>query len=213
MNVPLLMKANQGHNLDTEKKVACQHKDEAVLLERIAIGDESALEQLYHGYYSRLLRFISRITGRTDRFEEVINEVMYVVWQKAGTYNHSCRPSTWIFGIAYNKARKSMKKSRFDEAVSLDLMDAENSLFGRNDEGLEQLEMHNWLETAFVVLSPEQRAVVELTYFHGMHYSEIAELMACPENTVKTRMYHARKKLAPILLRLEKTNLMSEDKQ
>ena len=73
--------------------------------------------------------------------------------------------------------------------------------------------MHNWLETAFVVLSPEQRAVVELTYFHGMHYSEIAELMACPENTVKTRMYHARKKLAPILLRLEKTNLMSEDKQ
>ena len=59
--------------------------------------------------------------------------------------------------------------------------------------------MTNWLESALDRLSPEQRAVIELTYFQGLHYSEIAVLMDCPENTVKTRMHHARKKLAVIL--------------
>ena len=62
--------------------------------------------------------------------------------------------------------------------------------------------MDDWLHAGFEVLSAEQRAVVELTYFHGMHYVEIAKLMDCPENTIKTRMHHARKKLAPMLQRL-----------
>ncbi len=205
------MLAIKGYNLDREKGADSQYQDEIDLLARIAQGDEIALERLYHGYYSRLLRFISRITGRADRIDEVVNDVMYVVWQKAGTYNQSCRPSTWIFGIAYNKARKSMQKSNFDKTESLDSMDGDNIQFGLHDATLQQLEMQNWLETAFAILSPEQRAVVELTYFHGMHYSEIGLLMTCPENTVKTRMYHARKKLAVILQRLENTDLASGD--
>lgn len=206
------MNTNQGRNLEIKKNAGSQHSVEMALIARIAKGDENALEQLYHGYYNRLLRFITRTTGRADRVEDVINEVMYVVWQKAGTYNQNCRPSTWIFGIAYNKARKSMQKSRLERAESLDSIDSENSLFGQHDDELKRLEMQNWLENAFEVLSPEQRTVVELTYFHGMHYNEIAELMACPENTVKTRMYHARKKLASILLRLGDTDLMQGDK-
>jgi RNA polymerase sigma-70 factor (ECF subfamily) len=200
------MKANQGLNLNNDTKDSSQNQAEVDLLTGIANGDEKALEQLYLSYHSRLQRFIARITGRADRLEEVINEVMYVVWQKATTYNGSCRPSTWIFGIAYNKARKSMQKTKFDLAESLDAMDQENSWLGRNDASLKQLEMKNWLETAFTVLSPEQRAVVELSFFHGMHYGEIAKLMDCPENTVKTRMYHARKKLEPVLIRLKDTD-------
>jgi RNA polymerase sigma-70 factor (ECF subfamily) len=207
------MKENQGLNLNKDTKDTSQYQAEVDLLTAIANGDEKALEQLYLSYYCRLQRFIARITGRANHLEEVINEVMYVVWQKAGTYNGSCRPSTWIFGIAYNKVRKSMQKSKFDLAESLEAMDQENSLLGRNDNGLKQLELQNWLENAFEVLSLEQRTVVELTYFHGMHYNEIAELMVCPENTVKTRMYHARKKLAPILKRLENIDLPSGDKQ
>ncbi len=204
------MKIIQGLKL-TKKKEPGNSQDEAILIARIVKGDEKALEQLYLDYYSRLLRFITRTTGRVDQVDEVINEVMYVVWQKANTYNQSCRLSTWIFGIAYNKARKSIQKSRFDQAESLDEMDSDNSLFGRLDSGLKQLELQNWLESAFQVLSADQRTVVELTYFHGMHYSEIAELMDCPVNTVKTRMHHARKKLSPALQRLENTNLMSGD--
>ena len=201
------MKIIQGIKVSTDKNGG-NSQDEKVLITRIASGDEQALEQLYHGYYSRLVRFITRTTGRADRVDEVINEVMYVVWKKAETYNYSCQPSTWIFGIAYNKSRQSTHKSKFDETESLDAMDTENTQFGQHDSGLKQLELQNWLQKAFEVLSPEQRTVLELTYFQGMHYSEIAELMDCPENTVKTRMHHARKKLAPVLKILENTNVM-----
>jgi len=206
------MYTNQGYNLKIKKNTSSQGNMERALLAKIAKGDENALEQLYHNYYNRLLRFITRMTRGTDRIEDVINEVMYVVWQKAGSYNQNCLPSTWIFGIAYNKVRKSMQKTKFDLVESLDLMDSENIQLGRNDPELKQLELRNTLEKAFDILSAEQRTVIELTYFHGMHYKEIAELMNCPENTVKTRMYHARKKMASILVKLDNNALLSGDK-
>ncbi|MEQ8662732.1 MAG: sigma-70 family RNA polymerase sigma factor, partial [Gammaproteobacteria bacterium] len=60
------------------------------------------------------------------------------------------------------------------------------------------------LDKALAGLSPDHRAVVELTYFHGMHYREIGEIMGCPENTVKTRMFNARRNLCAIVERLRK---------
>lgn len=44
-------------------------------------------------------------------------------------------------------------------------------------------------------LPPDQRVVIELTFYEGLHYKDIAVILGCPENTVKTRMFHARKKL------------------
>ena len=75
----------------------------------------------------------------------------------------------------------------------------ENTVPVDNDSWSERLERENWLETAIATLSAEQRAVVELSYFHGMRYDEISQIMECPENTVKTRMFHARKKLGAAL--------------
>ncbi len=134
--------------------------------------------------------------------DEVINDVMYVVWEKAETYNGQCQVSTWILGIAYNKARQTLRNHRPFAEESLDDMEVEKlypAAVAQNDTVAAQTELENWLESALDRLSAEQRAVIELTYYHGLHYSEIAELMDCPENTVKTRMHHARKKLALVL--------------
>jgi len=174
-------------------------KRDADLIMRLCEQDEQALELLYRHYYSRLFRFIGRVTRREDAIDEIINDVMYVVWEKAESYNQQCRPSTWIFGIAYNKARQFIRDAGSNDTESLDEMDGDSLLFAENACSLKQLEMTDWLESALDTLSPEQRAVMELTYFQGLHYSEIAVLMECPENTVKTRMHHARKKLAVIL--------------
>ena len=176
-----------------------QQKREADLILRLCNADEYALEQLYHHYYTRLYRFISRITRREDIIDEVINDVMFVVWEKAASYDRKCKPSTWIFGIAFNKARQALRDEDRSEEESLDELDEDNAWLGRADPGLHQLEMTDWLESALKILSPDQRAVIELTYFEGMHYSEISAIMNCPENTVKTRMFHARKNLASIL--------------
>lgn len=191
------MKPIQGKPLGTNNSTL--FKRDADLIVRISQMDEKALELLYQHYYNRLFRFIARVTRREELIGEVINDVMFVVWEKAGTYNQQCQPSTWIFGIAYNKARQSLRNGRNQNEEPLDDFDDSSLIFAENNGALEQLEMANWLEPALDALSPEQRAVIELTYFQGLHYSEIALLMDCPENTVKTRMFHARKKLALVL--------------
>jgi RNA polymerase sigma factor (sigma-70 family) len=176
-----------------------QQLRDADLIARLCNADECALEQLYHHYYTRLFRFIARITRRDELIDEIINDVMFIVWEKAASYDPKCKPSTWIFGIAFNKARQVMRDTNRAEEESLDELDEDSSWLGKQDAGMNQLELDEWLESALSALSPEHRAVIELTYYEGLHYSEIAVIMGCPENTVKTRMHHARKNLALIL--------------
>ncbi len=170
---------------------------ERALLARVARADSVALEALYRRYYGRLFRFVARTLRRTDVADEIINDVMYVVWTRAGTFNGSSRPSTWIFGIAYNKARRF-----FDEtpaARSLESLPA--GAEPGDDRWTEAFELGDLLEKLFAELSAEQRLVLELTYYQGMHYREIAAVMSCPENTVKTRMFHARRRLGALIER------------
>lgn len=166
---------------------------DAELITRICGQDHEAFEALYKRYYPKLTRFSSRVTRRFDLIEEIINDVMYVVWQKASTFNHEVRLSTWIFGIAYKKCLKALAEQRQEEHLPLD--DMEDAMPGVRDSGLNHMEIEDWIAVAFGHLSADQRAVMELTYHHGLHYNEIAEIMECPENTVKTRMFHARKKI------------------
>jgi RNA polymerase sigma factor (sigma-70 family) len=168
------------------------------LIRRVGGGDRMAFETLYKRYYRYLFRFVYRVTRRLDLVEEIINDAMFVVWQKAGTVEVRSRASTWIMGIAYKKSLKSLHYSNGTSSdVSLD--EIEYDLPDDDETMINQLEVENLAVVAFGALSPDQRAVMEFAYYQEMHYSEIAEVMGCPENTVKTRMFHARKKLSSLL--------------
>ncbi|MGR8931786.1 MAG: RNA polymerase sigma factor [Gammaproteobacteria bacterium] len=168
--------------------------DEYVLLYRIAAGDTLAFEAFYKVYYPRLFRFILRMTRNPESVEEIIQETLLVVWQKPDGFNFQSKISTWVFGIAYRKTLKSISNSvRHGEQV-----DVEEVIETLGDPVANHAQVHeneDWLNCALTVLSPEQRAVIELTFFHDLPYQEIAKILDCPENTVKTRMFHARKKL------------------
>jgi len=167
--------------------------NDAELIARIGAADQEAFETLYKRYYPKLFRFSYRVTRRLDQIEEIINDVMFVVWNKAQSYRPEARPSTWIFGIAYKKCLKSIADR--PQAEHLELEDADHLIPGVQDSGLKNLEIADWIAVAFGKLPADQRAVLELTYHHGLQYQEIAAIMDCPENTVKTRMFHARKKI------------------
>ncbi len=192
------MKTKNGFRLHNNKDTSELKKKELKLIARICQKDENALKELYFIYYSRIYKFISRMNGGYF-IDEIINDVMFVVWKKAATYNQTCLLSTWIFGIAYNKIRQSISKIHNEKEVSLDTLEVESAQFGALDTGLKQIEMSNLLDEALRSLSLEQRAVIELTYVHGLNYREISTLMDTPENTVKTRMFHARIKLLKVL--------------
>lgn len=170
--------------------------DEGALLARARGGDRVAFEALYRAYYPRLTRFLAEVTQRQALVEEVLNDTMLVVWCKARTYNGRSKVSTWIFGIAWRKALKALK--RLDEPVDFE-PDEHISPDRGADGALLQQQLHALLGRVMGGLSAEQRAVVELTYYHGYACQEIAEIMDCPVDTVKTRMFYARRRLRTLL--------------
>ena len=175
-----------------------RNSSEATLLAEIAEGNKNSFKTFYDLYYSRLYRFIARITSG-DNIDEVINDTMFVVWNKAATYNGECAPSTWVFGIAYKKTLQSLRSKKRIIEESLDAMELESPLVSDPNCSIDQYELSNFLGKALENLTEEQRAVVELTYYQGLSYKEIAVLMDCSENTVKTRMFYARAKLSKTL--------------
>ena len=90
-------------------------------------------------------------------------------------------------------------RSRWPDPVEDDEHDTRASNDPAPDADLELSRVRSALVTAMGSLSPEQRAVVDLTYFHGLGYREIAEILGCPVDTVKTRMFHARRRLRQAL--------------
>jgi len=178
------------------------------LLERIGNGDRNALRDLYNTYYHPLLRFIYRITGRLDLAQEGVNDVMLVVWGNSRSFGGRSSVSTWIMGIGYRKALKLLAASRrwtdrIAAAPLEDLIERSEVLAEQSDDN----DLRDLLDEALRHLSAEHRAVVELTYFYGCSYEEIAAIAACPVNTVKTRMFHARAKLKKLLPGLGKDAL------
>lgn len=171
--------------------------NEVRLLAQAERGDRAAFAQLYRAYFPRLARFLDRMSRDGALIEEVINDTMLVVWQKADTFNHTSKVSTWIFAIAYRKALKALE--RLDEPLEDDDADLRWSAEPGPEQqlGLQQLQLA--LQRALAGLSAEQRAVVALTYFHGADYREIAQIVDCPVDTVKTRMFHARRRLKTLL--------------
>jgi RNA polymerase sigma-70 factor, ECF subfamily len=169
------------------------------LLDRIAAGDRNAFRELYAAYYHPLLRFICRVTRNLELAEEGVNDVMLVVWRSSESFGRRSKVSTWIMGIAYRKALKLLEGSRrwsdrFKAAVRDDVEG-----YGGTTDPAEHRDLRDLLDRGLSRLSPEQRAVVELTYFTGCSYEEIAAIAGCPVNTVKTRMFHARAKLRGLL--------------
>src|SRR6202790_1712120 len=97
-----------------------KERDNALLI-AIAAGDRRALEELYLSYHRRLARFLSRFTPRYENIEEIINDTFMVVWQNAKDFRHASQVSTWIIGIAYRTALKSLRRQKHHAAaVSLD---------------------------------------------------------------------------------------------
>lgn len=172
--------------------------EEVQWLAGIAAGQMRAFELLYRAYHPRLTRFLERMTRRPGMVEELLNDTMMVVWRRAATFNGQSKVSTWVFAIAYRKALKALHQ--VDDAVESDGHDERAAASDDEPEHrLGQRQLHAVLMRALQGLSAEHRAVVDLTYFHGMGYREIAEVVDCPVDTVKTRMFHARRRLRLML--------------
>jgi RNA polymerase sigma-70 factor (ECF subfamily) len=181
-----------------EKRARGSNEAELGLLKRIAEHDRAAFHELYLIYHRRLARFLMRITSRHDVADEIINDTLWVVWRSAGDFRGQSTVSTWIMGIAYRRALKTLRSRRAKEWFIDLVAQLPNTAVDTRDDDTDR----DWLTHALSELPIEQRSALELAYLYGHSCEEIAVIMDCPVNTVKSRMFQARNKLQAILPRL-----------
>ena len=143
-------------------------------------------------YGTRLTRFLRRLTRRQDLVDEIINDTMLVVWEKASRFRFESRVSSWVIGIAY---RRALSVFRAETRLRVDGPQPAADEDSQSDDAQERFEITEWLGRALLKLPVEQRTALELMYHAGYSCEEIGEIMGCPASTVKTRMFHARRKL------------------
>jgi RNA polymerase sigma-70 factor (ECF subfamily) len=172
--------------------------DESEWIRQIAQGDESAFERLFRCYAPRIFRFAMSYLNDPALAEEVVQETMIAVWKNAKDYKEQSQLSTWILGIARNKAL-DRARARQREPELLREIDRRASgratpeQIARRDSQVERV------RSALEKLSPEHREVIMLAFYNELSYSEIAQILNCPEGTVKSRVYYAKEQLKRIL--------------
>ena len=168
-------------------------------LNDIAKGDRTAFSRLYSSARPGLLRYASALlAGDTDAAMDVVDEAFLDIWRNAGRYSGTGSADGWIRHIVRNKAVDWLR-SRRERPIALHGEGGFADTLADEAESPEQTaELSSdadVLRKALDRLSPDHREAVWLCYFEERSLAEIAEIAGCPENTVKTRLFHARRQL------------------
>ncbi len=174
------------------KKISPQNEEELALLRLVARGDRSALTRLYLVYHARLFKFVFRLTRSYETADELVNDVMLVVWDKAASFRGDSKVSTWIFGIAYKQTMRRVTRKQLQLTPLTDVEDSGHDLDT-------SMEIEDWIKQGLRALPAAQQLTVILVFYLGLTYEETSKVTDCPVNTVKTRMFHARRKLKEYL--------------
>lgn len=175
--------------------------DDTQLLNNIAMQDEKAMEVFYRRHSTRLYAFILRHVNNANDANEVMNETMMEVWRKAETFEGRSQVTSWLFSIARFKAIDLLRR----KGRRLDTEDEDENASDEEScsllAGVESEEDKEHVKHCLEKLKNEQRHVVYLAFYEGLAYSDIAEIIAVPTGTVKTRMLHAKDALKRCLSR------------
>jgi RNA polymerase sigma-70 factor, ECF subfamily len=176
------------------------------LLQQIAAGDRGAFELFFRRHYTRVFQFVHRTLRRHDVVEEVVDDTFLVVWRSAASFAGQSAVTTWLLGIGYRQALKALERLQREARTDGDddALDTVVDLHPRSDPqaAAEANELNDLLRKGVETLSETHRAALELAAL-GHSAPEIAEIVGCPEATVRTRLFHARGHLRAFLARAE----------
>ena len=191
-----------GHRRDDKITTGCDAAaaSDDVLVNRIARGEQTALRALMARHQVRIARFIRRFVNDRTLVEDLVCDTFFAAWQQAPHFENRSSVATWLMAIARYKAlsareRQTVPTEPLDDVLATTIV--ETGL--QPDAVVERDDWARYLRQCLGALPAEQAQLIELVYYRDKSIKEVAHAMGIPENTVKSRMFLARKKLAAML--------------
>ncbi|NPA95215.1 MAG: sigma-70 family RNA polymerase sigma factor [Thermodesulfobacteria bacterium] len=167
------------------------------LIRRVALKDREAFSLLYKEINKRVYFYILGLVKDETAAQDILADTFIEIWKSAAKFQGRSKAITWILGIARNLSFKFLKKNRtfddIDDHYELKSNEAESFV-----DKFANIEL---VKKGLERLSPKHREVLHLVFFEELPYEEISNLLKIPLNTVKTRVYHAKKALKQELSR------------
>ena len=175
-----------------------QATSDEILIGRIASGDRLAMQVLFARQHVRVFRFVLRLVLDESVAEDLISEVFLDVWRQAGRFEGRSAVPTWLLAIARFKALTALRRKP-DEELDEETAEAIEDSADDPEIVVAKKDKSAAIRKCLAGLSAEHREIIDLVYYHEKSVEEVAEIVGIPENTVKTRMFYARKRLAELL--------------
>lgn len=170
-----------------------------ILIALIATRDKNAMRALFIRYNTRVFRFLTRLLKDASTAEDLLNEVFIDIWRNASQFEARSKVSTWILAIARYKVAAKRRRTRpcdqLDDCMTQSLEDQ-----GDDPEvAAQKKKCSAILRSCLEQLSPAHREVLDLIYYHEQSIADVAQIVGIPQNTVKTRAFQARKRIAQLM--------------
>ncbi len=173
--------------------------DEA-LLALVAREDEEALAELYDRYTRVAYGLALRVVRDPALAEDAVQEAFLTLWRTAaGFRSDRAKPSTWILTLVHRRAVDVVRREERRRAAPLETVEEPDALGLATDEEIERTDRRRLVQQALRQLPDEQREALELAYYGGLTQSELAERLAVPLGTIKSRMFTGLRRLRDIL--------------
>ncbi|MBB1077517.1 RNA polymerase sigma factor RpoE [Rhodoferax sp. 4810] len=195
-------------DLPSAAELPCEPDSDAMLVERTVAGDQRAFELLVIKYQRRVERLIGRMVRDVDIVEDIAQETFIRAYRALHQFRGDAQFYTWLYRIAVNTAKKFLLDMKRDRTVSdsaLGPKDEDDETFRpRNEPSTDETpesvlaakEIGQAVSDALAALPDDLRQAITLREMEGMSYEDIAQLMACPIGTVRSRIFRAREAIS-----------------
>lgn len=173
--------------------------NDLALVRRLVAGEDAAMHELYAAYGQRLYAYALRLTGDPAQAEDVVQDVLVVVWKSARKFRGEGRLLAWLLGIVHHTALKSLRRRA--QPITGEMEETLDTGQPSPEQQAERAEQSNRLQAGLRSLSPEHQAVLELVFYQGLSLEEVAQVCRVPLGTVKSRLSYARRSLRGVLTR------------
>jgi RNA polymerase sigma-70 factor, ECF subfamily len=162
--------------------------EDAILVERFLAGDRNGFEEIYAKYYEKVFAISRGILLDNEEAADAVQEIFFLVFRNLHKFDRRSRFSTWLFRVSVNRSIQESRKNRHKHR-NVELTESSATVSMEEVETVDP-RVHAALER----LAPQDRALITLFYWDELNLQEIAAIVGCNVNAVKTRLYRSRER-------------------